>query len=102
LGYIIIVLYDSNQKISRNHAILKIDAHSNLFIRDISTNGTYVNGVKINPNVDFPLTKKDNVVFANAQTLDCSLIEFRKVPILRIIYTYELFSILSFIILFIA
>jgi pSer/pThr/pTyr-binding forkhead associated (FHA) protein len=78
-----IVLSDLNQKISRYHAILKIDNKSNIFIRDTSTNGTFVNGVRISSNVDFPVTKKDTIVFAKTQSLNWSIIDFKMTSVLN-------------------
>jgi pSer/pThr/pTyr-binding forkhead associated (FHA) protein len=97
-----IVLSDMNQKISRYHAILKIDEKSNIFIRDISTNGTFVNGIRISSNVDFPVTKKDTIVFAKSQILNWSAIDFNAITVLnKKIIGWSLGIISSLIILFI-
>ena len=43
-------------------------------ITDLSSNGTYVNGIKIAPNVPFPVTRKDSVSFAHVANLDWDVI----------------------------
>ena len=39
-------------------------------IVDQSTNGTYINGIKISPNVPVPVTRKDTISFAHVAKLD--------------------------------
>ncbi len=43
-------------------------------IVDYSHNGTYVNGIRISPNVPVPVTRKDNISFSHVARLDWSLI----------------------------
>lgn len=54
-----------NELISRRHAILKISTFGKMEIVDMGRNGTYVNGIKLRPNVPFPVTRKDAVRFAD-------------------------------------
>jgi hypothetical protein len=63
-------LYDNTQKVSRNHATLKILENGKMFIVDHSSNGTFVNGVKITPNVDYPIKRGDNISFAHVLELN--------------------------------
>lgn len=60
--------------ISRRHAILKIHATGKMEIVDMGQNGTFVNGVKLNPNMPYPVSRKDVVSFAHVRQLDWSLI----------------------------
>lgn len=69
-----IYLYDDKNVISRNHAILKIGKGGKYFISDQSMNGTYINGIKVTPGVQVPVTRKDVVTFAHVAELDWSLI----------------------------
>lgn len=56
--------------ISRRHALLRIHPTGKMELVDMSSNGTFVNGVKLASNVPFPLTRKDTVSFANVRQLD--------------------------------
>jgi pSer/pThr/pTyr-binding forkhead associated (FHA) protein len=57
---------------SRRHAIIKIPTFGGMEIVDMSKNGTFVNGVRLRPNVPFPITRKDVVNFADVHQLDWS------------------------------
>ena len=69
-----IYLYDDKNVISRNHAVLKVGKGGKYFISDQSMNGTYINGIKVAPGVQVPVTRKDVVTFAHVAELDWSLI----------------------------
>lgn len=76
-----ICLSDPSNFISRNHAILKICKNGKYAIIDQSLNGTYVNGVKITPGKEVPVTRKDSINFANAAYLNWSLIPKMNKPV---------------------
>lgn len=63
-------LADVTQRVSRNHATLKVMDNGKIFITDHSANGTYLNGIKISPNVDFPVKRGDSISFANVAELN--------------------------------
>ncbi len=65
-----IIISDPSRLISRHHAILKHKADGKFYICDQSTNGTYVNGVRIKSNVDFPVSSTDTISLANSYQLD--------------------------------
>lgn len=65
-----IVINDSTDVISRRHAILNVTSMGKMTIVDQSHNGTYVNGIRISPNVPVPVTRKDSVSFAHVARLD--------------------------------
>lgn len=65
-----IVINDNSDVISRRHAILNVMPSGKMTIVDQSHNGTYVNGIKISPNVPVPVTRKDNISFAHISRLD--------------------------------
>lgn len=74
-----ICLYDGGNLVSRFHAILKIRQDGSYVIIDQSTNGTFINGVRITRGREVPVTRKDTVMFANVAELDWSLVpESRK------------------------
>ena len=60
--------------ISRRHAILKIYATGKMELIDMGQNGTFVNGIKLTPNIPYPVTRKDVVSFAHVRQLDWSLV----------------------------
>lgn len=63
-----------DEMISRRHAVLKISTFGKMEIVDMGKNGTFVNGIKLRPNVPFPVTRKDVVNFAEITQLDWSLV----------------------------
>lgn len=65
-----IVINDATDVISRRHAILNIAPSGKMTIVDQSTNGTYVNGIRISSNVPVPVTRKDTVSFAHVAKMD--------------------------------
>ncbi|MDR1357301.1 MAG: FHA domain-containing protein [Tannerellaceae bacterium] len=71
-------IQDNGQRVSRRHATLKITGNGKMFIADHSSNGTFVNGMRIASDVDFPVKRKDVVSFANEIELDWKLIPGRR------------------------
>lgn len=65
-----IVVNDSTDVISRRHALLNITPSGKMTIIDQSSNGTYVNGIRITQNVPVPVTRKDIVSLAHVAKLD--------------------------------
>ena len=78
-----IVINDSTDVISRRHAILNVTSSGKMTIVDQSHNGTYVNGIRISPNVPVPVTRKDNISFAHVARLDWNLIPNTNAFIMR-------------------
>ena len=64
-----IVIPDASQMVSRLHATLTLDG-SKMTITDSSSNGTYINGIRIAPGTPVPVTRKDVVSFAQVAELD--------------------------------
>ena len=64
-----IVLYDVSNVVSRAHATLRVDGKK-WYIIDHSTNGTYRNGIRLTPNVEYRVTKDDEVSFGDTVRLD--------------------------------
>lgn len=69
-----IVINDQSQHVSRYHAILTVHDNGTITINDQSTNGTYVNGVKVKSRVDYPVSTSDSIIFAKKAQLDWTLI----------------------------
>lgn len=69
-----IVLPDASNHVSRHHAIIKKRYDGSFYIYDQSTNGTYINGVKIKTKQDVPVSTNDKVLFANVVQLNWSLL----------------------------
>ena len=68
-----IVIDDDSDVISRLHATIRFDG-SKMYIIDQSQNGTYVNGMRMTANEEVPVSRKDNVSFANVSDLDWNLL----------------------------
>lgn len=88
-----IVINDSTDVVSRRHAVLHVYPSGKMTITDQSHNGTYVNGIRINPNVAVPVTRKDNVSFAHVARLDWKVVP-DPVGVLR----YVAFAVLGLIV----
>jgi pSer/pThr/pTyr-binding forkhead associated (FHA) protein len=69
-----IVMNDSTDVISRRHALLNVMPSGKMTIIDQSSNGTYVNGIRISQNVPVPVTRKDTISFAHVAKLDWNLV----------------------------
>lgn len=69
-----IVLYDPTNVVSREHATLRIQS-GKYYITDHSTNGTYKNGIRLSPEIEYQISKYDNIVFGDSVRLD-----WRQVP----------------------
>ena len=76
-----IVIKDQSQHVSRYHATLTVNDNGTITINDQSTNGTYVNGVKVKSRVDYPVSTNDTIMFAKSALLDWNLISIA--PILK-------------------
>lgn len=76
-----IVINDQSQHVSRYHATLTVHDNGIIMINDQSTNGTYINGVKIKSLVDTSVSTSDNIVFAKIAQLDWNMIS--TAPILK-------------------
>ena len=64
-----IVIIDPTQMVSRHHAVLTVSGRK-MTITDQSSNGTYINGIKIAAGAPVPVTRKDVVSFAQAAELN--------------------------------
>lgn len=78
-----IFINDNTDVISRRHAVLNVSPSGKMTIVDQSHNGTYVNGIRISPNVPVPVTRKDNISFAHVARLDWNMVPKSNSAILR-------------------
>lgn len=68
-----IIVNDPTQMVSRMHATLNVDG-GKMTIVDNSTNGTYINGIRIQKGAPVPVSRKDVVSFAQVAELDWNCI----------------------------
>lgn len=73
-----IVIVDTTDVVSRVHASLKVKGHGKYVLVDQGRNGTYVNGIKMSPNEEIPVTRKDVISFAHVTDLDWNQIPKEK------------------------
>ena len=66
---------DPSGRVSRYHATIKIDPKGKIFINDHSSNGTFVNGARIQSGQDVHIKRKDKVSFANTVPLDWNIVK---------------------------
>jgi len=70
-----IVVNDPSNIVSRHHATLNVEGSGKMTIIDQSSNGTYINGIRITPNTPVPVTRKDVVSLAKAANLDWNRVQ---------------------------
>lgn len=69
-----VVIIDRTNVASRRHAVINIDNLGRMTITDHSSNGTYINGIRMSENEPVPVTRKDVISFAQVSDLNWSLI----------------------------
>ncbi len=69
-----IMIDDPSNITSGKHAVIRIDRNGRYSITDCSTNGTYVNGIKIQKNVEVSVSRGDSISFAHMVDFDWTLI----------------------------
>lgn len=78
-----ILIDDRTDVISRRHATLNVESNGKMTIVDQSSNGTYVNGIRISSGVPVPVTRKDNISFAHVARLDWNQIPDPRAGIMK-------------------
>lgn len=73
-----IVIADPTDVVSRVHASLKVKGGGKYVLVDQGRNGTYVNGIKMSPNEEIPVSRKDVISFAHIADLDWNKIPKEK------------------------
>lgn len=81
-----IIIRDNTNVISRRHAVLNIEGNGKMTITDLSSNGTYINGIRIAENTPVPVNRKDVVSFAHVYDLDWKLVPDSRGKIMKIMY----------------
>ena len=89
-------IFIDDDLISRRHAILKISTFGKMEIVDMGKNGTFVNGIRLRPNVPVPVKRKDIISFANVSQLD-----WKQVPNPGIYYKWGIIGTISLILILI-
>lgn len=65
---------DNYDIVSRNHATIEVARGDKYFITDTSSNGTYVNGIRIPAHQRFQVQRGDEVSLAHTAVLDWALV----------------------------
>ena len=76
---------DGADIVSRNHATLEIGIGGKYYITDTSSNGTYVNGMRIPYQQRFEITREDEVSFAHAAILEWNTVPRDKTIMIAVI-----------------
>lgn len=76
---------DGADIVSRNHATLEIGIGGKYYITDTSSNGTYVNGMRIPSQQRYEITREDEVSFAHAALLEWNMVPRDKTIIIAAI-----------------
>lgn len=64
------IIHDPANRVSGNHAEIMVHNDNSITLMDTSTNGTTLNGKKIERNVEVQIKRTDKIVFASTHTLD--------------------------------
>lgn len=83
----------NDELVSRRHATIRFLPFGKMEIRDLSKNGTYVNGIRLAVNKPYPITRKDVVSFARVSQLD-----WKEVPDPMRPYRIGAFAVLAFLV----
>ncbi len=67
-----IIINDTTDVVSRRQAAIAFDFFGNMTIYDLSTNGTFVNGVRVPKPAGIPLKRTDSVNFGSVCDFDMS------------------------------
>ncbi|MCC7223479.1 MAG: FHA domain-containing protein [Chitinophagales bacterium] len=69
-----IVINDPTQRVSGVHAELILNDDNSIMLKDMSRNGTFVNGKRLQSGINIQIRRNDVVSFANAATLNWALV----------------------------
>ena len=69
-----IVINDPTQRVSGVHAELILNDDNSIMLKDMSRNGTFVNGKRLQSGINTQIRRNDVVSFANAATLNWALV----------------------------
>ena len=65
-----IVIMDATEQVSRFHAEITCHPDGQMTIKDISSNGTWLNGTRLEKGIEYKLKMGDHVTFAKLKTLN--------------------------------
>ena len=65
-----IFIPDDENIVSRRHATIRVTKNGKYYLSDHSMNGTYINGIRIRPGVEFPVKRYDTIFFFNVAYLE--------------------------------
>lgn len=82
-----IVIPDTSDLVSRKQAVLTYSFFGKMVLYDISNNGTYLNGQKLETGKGVVVTRKDKVNFAQVVDLDWKTVKnpYRQIKLLSVI-----------------
>lgn len=85
-------IYIDAEDISKRHALIYVSSTGKMQIVDTSTNGTFINNIRVKPHTMMPVHRKDKVTFANGHQMDWSKIPN---PMKRVYIVISLFLVCS-------
>lgn len=68
-----IIIDDYSNRVSRSHATLRVEGRK-YYITDHSSNGTYRNGIRLTPNLEYQVSTEDEISFGGVSYLDWNAI----------------------------
>lgn len=65
-----VVINDDTDNVSRHHAVITFSFWGKMTLSDTSSNGTFVNGTRMQKGASIPVTRKDRIQFGTNWILD--------------------------------
>lgn len=70
-----IVIPDDRDNVSRHHLVLSFNILGKVTVSDTSSNGTFINGVRMIKGASVPVSRKDEIRLGDSWKLDWSLVK---------------------------
>lgn len=70
-----IIIPDEHDNVSRHHAVISIDFFGRMTLSDTSSNGTFINGIRMLKGASIPVSREDEIQLGGAWIFDWSLVD---------------------------
>jgi len=83
-----VVIFDETDNVSRKHLVISFDFFGKMRVSDTSSNGTFINGVRMIKGASIPVTKNDKIRLGSSIDFDWSMVEdpYKQVRIISSIF----------------
>ncbi len=70
-----VVIFDETDNVSRKHLVISFDFFGKMRVSDTSSNGTFINGVRMIKGASIPVTRNDKIRLGSSIDLDWSMVQ---------------------------